>query len=145
AAFAAVTFQNVTSLDAAFAVALEIAEAVRCEEDTRMGVYLQGWPPTCPEAGDRAMTAERATQCHLLGEIFHGPRRPVYVRCHWRTGTVLDLASAIYNARQFEEFPILADALLDAGCDNEDVLQHCHQRADHVCGCWVLDMILGRY
>jgi hypothetical protein len=155
AAFAAVTFENVTSHDVAVGVAEAITEAAGCEARIRMGISLRSWPPplltaptvhqTCIDVGDQAMNAERAAQCHLLRDIFHGPRRPVYMRSHWRTRTVLNLASAIYNGRQFEEFPILADALLDAGCDNEDVLEHCHQQGDHVRGCWVLDMILGRY
>jgi len=40
--------------------------------------------------------------------------------------------------------PILADALQDAGCDNEDVLSHGRSEGPHVRGCWVVDMILGR-
>jgi hypothetical protein len=41
--------------------------------------------------------------------------------------------------------PILADALQDAGCDNEEVLDHC-RAADgvHVRGCWVVDLVLGK-
>ena len=39
---------------------------------------------------------------------------------------------------------ILADALLDAGCDNEDIIQHCRSTKDHVRGCWVVDLILRK-
>jgi hypothetical protein len=40
--------------------------------------------------------------------------------------------------------PILADALEDAGCDNADILNHCRQPGEHVRGCWVVDLVLGR-
>jgi hypothetical protein len=40
---------------------------------------------------------------------------------------------------------VLADALEDAGCDNEDILQHCREkRGVHVRGCWVVDLLLNK-
>ena len=36
---------------------------------------------------------------------------------------------------------MLADALQDAGCDNDDILD---PHATHVRGCWVVDMVLGK-
>ena len=40
--------------------------------------------------------------------------------------------------------PILADALQDAGCDDEAVLAHCRGAGPHVRGCWVVDLVLGK-
>jgi hypothetical protein len=40
--------------------------------------------------------------------------------------------------------PILADALQDAGCDNDDVLSHCRGPGPHFRGCWVVDLVLGK-
>ena len=40
--------------------------------------------------------------------------------------------------------PILADALEDAGCDNEHLLGHCRGPGPHVRGCWVVDLVLAR-
>lgn len=41
--------------------------------------------------------------------------------------------------------PILADALQDAGCDNDDIFSHCrNQKQVHVRGCWVIDLLTGR-
>ena len=41
--------------------------------------------------------------------------------------------------------PILADALQDAGCTNDDALNHCRDAdANHLRGCWVVDLVLGR-
>ena len=48
------------------------------------------------------------------------------------------------KSRDFSPMPILADALQDAGCDNEAVLAHCRGDGPHVRGCWVVDLILGQ-
>jgi hypothetical protein len=40
--------------------------------------------------------------------------------------------------------PILADALEEAGCDNVDILAHCRGGGEHVRGCWVVDLLLGK-
>ena len=43
-----------------------------------------------------------------------------------------------------DRLAILADALEDAGCDNADILNHCRQPGEHVRGCWVVDLVLGK-
>jgi hypothetical protein len=40
--------------------------------------------------------------------------------------------------------PILADALQDAGCEDEALLSHCRGDSPHVRGCWVVDLLLGK-
>jgi hypothetical protein len=40
--------------------------------------------------------------------------------------------------------PILAEALMDAGCDNEEIIAHCWELGPHVRGCWLLDSLLGK-
>jgi hypothetical protein len=62
----------------------------------------------------------------------------------WRTDTALALAKQMYDAREFSAMPILADALQDAGCDNEELLSHCRVGGRHVRGCWVIDLVLGK-
>jgi len=62
----------------------------------------------------------------------------------WFTSTVRDLAAHIYESREFSAMPILADALQDAGCDDEQILSHCRGEKPHARGCWVLDAILGK-
>jgi hypothetical protein len=79
-----------------------------------------------------------ATAREVLGEAQPDPRWP-----EWRTTDVLALARAIYRDRAFENLPILADALQDAGCDDEDVLWHCRRPGGHRLGCWALDLALG--
>lgn len=43
----------------------------------------------------------------------------------WLSDDVLAVAATTYEQRRFEDMPILADALEEAGCTNEDVLNHC--------------------
>jgi hypothetical protein len=62
----------------------------------------------------------------------------------WRTSTAVVLARLMYDSRDFGAMPILADALQDAGCDNDELLTHCRETGPHVCGCWVVDLVLGK-
>jgi hypothetical protein len=50
----------------------------------------------------------------------------------------------MYESREFGAMPILADALQDAGCNNDAILNHCREPGEHVRGCWVVDLVLGR-
>jgi hypothetical protein len=75
------------------------------------------------------------------------PFRPVVIEpawLRWNWGTVPAIARTIYEERAYHELPILADALMDAGCCNEEVLAHCRSPGPHVRGCWVVDLLLGR-
>jgi hypothetical protein len=39
---------------------------------------------------------------------------------------------------------VLSDALEEAGCDKEDILNHLRGPGPHVRGCWALDLLLGK-
>ncbi|MFO0826359.1 MAG: hypothetical protein U0792_25110 [Gemmataceae bacterium] len=83
--------------------------------------------------------------CPLIRDIFGNPFRPVTFAPEWRSDTAVSLAKHIYEARDFAQMPILADALQDAGCDNAEVLNHCRDANQvHVRGCWVVDRVLGK-
>jgi hypothetical protein len=88
------------------------------------------------EAGNRA--------ADVLRDIVGNPYKPVTLDPDWLTSTVVLLARGIYDERAFDRMPILADALQDAGCDAEEVLNHCRGPGPHVRGCHVLDLILGK-
>ena len=79
-----------------------------------------------------------------LRDVFGNPFRPVTIESRWLTETVVGIASCIYTERAFERMPILADALQEAGCENEVVLNHCREPGEHVRGCWVVDLLLGK-
>jgi hypothetical protein len=100
-----------------------------------------------------ALTAARAVAWHEgatryalsnhLRDIFN-PFRTAPFDTAWRTSTVLALGRCAYDSGDFSALPILADALQDAGCEDEEVLIHCRQPGTHVRGCWVVDLVLGR-
>jgi hypothetical protein len=85
--------------------------------------------------------------CELVREVFGNPFRHVVLNPHWLAwsdGCVARIAQRLYNERSFSDLPILSDALEDAGCDNTDILTHCRSGGEHVRGCWVVDLLLGK-
>jgi hypothetical protein len=82
---------------------------------------------------------------HRLFEELIGPDPGPAFAPSWRTDTAVSLARQMYDAREFSAMPILADALQDAGCDNDEVLKHCRDpKQVHVRGCWVCDLVLEK-
>jgi hypothetical protein len=61
----------------------------------------------------------------LYHDLFPNPFVPLAWNPDWFTSTVRELAAHIYEAHEFSALPILADALQDAGCDDERILAHC--------------------
>lgn len=91
--------------------------------------------------------AEARAEAVLLRDIFGNPFRPVTLDpswLAWNDGTIPRLAQAIYSDRRFADLPILADALEEAACTNGDILAHCRSGGEHVRGCWVVDLLLGK-
>jgi hypothetical protein len=88
--------------------------------------------------------AEERAQSDLVRDIFGNPFRPVAFDPRWWTADVVALARGIYEDRAFDRLPLLADALMDAGCDHEDIVAHCRSVGPHVRGCWVVDLVLGK-
>jgi ATP-dependent Clp protease ATP-binding subunit ClpA len=58
-------------------------------------------------------------------------------------GTVAQIARAIYEERRWQDLPVLADALEEAGCADREILDHCRRGGEHGRGCWVIDLFLG--
>jgi hypothetical protein len=101
---------------------------------------------------------EQAAQAKLVREVLGNPFQKVKVKPAWRTDTVMTLACQMYATEEFGAMPILADALQDAGCDSDAILDHCRDASllsgeptgspappvSHVRGCWVLDLLLKK-
>jgi hypothetical protein len=62
----------------------------------------------------------------------------------WNDQAVLKLAYRIHAEDRFQDLPILADALEEAGCGNEAVLSHLRCGAWHLRNCWVLKAIFDK-
>lgn len=116
------------------------------------------------------------TQAALLREIVGNPWRSVNYRLQtmrsFAASNAWAIAQSMYAGRDFSAMPVLHDALMEAGCTNDEVLRHClglerwcpcfyagqpgkdcqrcngtgwrPLRGPHVRGCWLLDMLLGR-
>jgi hypothetical protein len=94
--------------------------------------------------GDDTWEEERAQRAILRDVVGPLPFRPLTFEPSWPSPAVQALAGGIYEDRRFQDLPILADALEEAGCANADILTHLRQPGEHVRGCWALDLILGR-
>lgn len=92
--------------------------------------------------GERSDATTR--QCEILRELFGNPFRRPAMDVRWFTSDVVGVARGIYAERAFERMPILADALMDAGCDDERIIGHCLGDKAHVRGCWLLDLVLSK-
>jgi hypothetical protein len=150
--------------DAASFRALEMGpEYYRLPDSTDVPTNPWGWPTTPLDQkyllmvrhnDERVMgelrerkKAELRVQAALLRNIFGNSSRPVAVNAVWllwNNGAVVELAQAILADRAFDRLPILADALEEAGCDNQDILSHCRGPESHVRGCWVVDLVLAK-
>jgi hypothetical protein len=90
---------------------------------------------------------EPRSQCGLIRDIFTLLFRPVTIPpawLSWHGGLLVSMAHKMYESRDFSDMPVLADALEEAGCQDADILGHCRSGGEHVRGCWVIDLLLGK-
>jgi hypothetical protein len=120
----------------------------RVRFDPREDEFLRG-------ARERQEKTERKARCDLIRDILGNPYHPSPPlpppALAWKDRTVPRLAQAVYDERRMPEgtldtgrLAILADALLDAGCEDEELLSHLRRPGPHVRGCWAVDLILGK-
>jgi hypothetical protein len=124
---------------AASRVADMLADATFPEANTDPELYL---------AAARLRSVEGNAQAGLLHCIVGNPFRPpptvaADVRVY-SGGAVRRLAEAIYEGRRFEDLPILADLLEEAGCTDAALLGHLRGPGPHALGCHGLDAVLGK-
>ena len=104
------------------------------------------------DAEVRRSRAASRQLARLLREIVGNPFKAPRFDPAWRTSTAVELARGIAEAGAWDRLPILADALLDADCDEEAVLRHLRgtelgvkEPPQHVRGCWAVELVLGRW
>jgi hypothetical protein len=87
---------------------------------------------------------ERAAQADLLRCVFGNPFRPVTrdpAWLAWNHGTVARLGETIHAEGRFVDVPVLGDALEEAGCTDQAILDHCRAATPHTRGCWVVELL----
>jgi hypothetical protein len=171
ACYAAVDFFHEDRSDAVFTRRSSLAprmsafEAQRIRDSTIVGVLTSyetrlavavsaaGPPPAnverqWHEEWNKAASAELAAHAGLVRCLFGNPFGPArVVDPDWlarERGSAPSVASAIYARRAFDQLPILADALEDAGCTDAEVLGHLRGPGPHCRGCWVVDLVTGK-
>lgn len=90
----------------------------------------------CPECGDVWLAGNGVDLTCCSGHVFGGLRQRWLT---WSDGIVGRLARAIYQSREWDRLPILADSLEEAGCSQAALLDHLRAPVRHTRGCWVLD------
>jgi hypothetical protein len=102
-------------------------------------------------AQDGGAPSERAAHAHLLHCIFRNPFRPVAVSPAWQTPQVVSPAQAAWDEREMPagtldvaRLAVLADALEEAGCTDQAILDHLRGPGPHVSGCCAVDLLLGK-
>src|SRR5262249_11833340 len=97
-------------------------------------------------------TVSRTQAFRLRDRLGPLPFRPVTLEQAWLAPPVPELARAAYEERELpsghlnnERLAVLADALEENSCDNQELLAHLRQQETvHVRGSWSLDLVLGK-
>jgi hypothetical protein len=136
-----------------------LAYAVQAAASTRLAWYAGGpaltvasalsyWATRqAPERQVAIQQEEMRTNAALARDLFGNPFRappaidPVWRG--WKGGTVGRLAQSIYVEGRFDDLPVLADALEEAGCTDVDLLAHFRRPGVHARGCWLIDLLRG--
>jgi|SRR5947209_2413207 hypothetical protein len=106
--------------------------------------YANDERAACLPGSEELRDEQLNLQATIFRDIVGNPFDPVVLDPRWKTDDTLGLARGIYEDRAFGRLPILADALMDAGCDDDRLLAHCRGRRPHTRGCWAVDLILGK-
>jgi hypothetical protein len=131
---------------AAFRAAQDCERAMWAAETAAVWGYTFAAEHVLRLAQQEATKKQRAGFAELVREVFGNPFRIVPVGPAWLTangGLVRRLAQSIYDERRFGDLGVLADALEEAGCADEQLLSHLRGPGPHARGCWALDLLLG--
>ena len=82
-----------------------------------------------------------------LDDPLNGTLRQVGIGHAYKQALLLDFADPYHlPARLLDSarLAVLADALEEAGCSEANVLRHLREPAEHVRGCWAVDLVLAR-
>jgi len=115
-----------------------------------VGLWVRPIEETVPKIISRYRTHPAHYLRDIFGFVFHqGALSPALLT--WHEGVVVRLAQAVYDERLLPvgaldpaRLAVLADALEEAGCTDQEILSHCRSPGLHVRGCWVVDLLLDK-
>lgn len=91
--------------------------------------------------GDQSRAILTRRQADWVREFVRDPAAPPFDQAlAW--GTPWMLAATIYQDQAWQDLPVLADALEEAGCTTPDLLEHLRRPDGHRPGCWALDLLV---
>jgi hypothetical protein len=140
----------------AFSAALRASQyAERAAQYAAIETTFTVFDDTTKLAWQAVEAEEEEAQAALLRDLFGETVQPLLPLptsvLTWSDSTVARFARGIYEERQLPEgtfnntrLAVLADTLEKAGCQDSDILAHCHQSGVHVQGCWVVDLLLDK-
>jgi ATP-dependent Clp protease ATP-binding subunit ClpA len=117
------------------------AEIYRCQVEIEAAIAEQDFERAAQirDEADRI----KQTRTTLIKQWHHEyPVDPSWLLCN--EGRVVKIARIIDKEQRWQELPILADALEEAGCTDQVILDHCRQPGEHTSGCWVIDLLLHK-
>jgi hypothetical protein len=96
---------------------------------------------------DRLLRQPRQALARAITDVTGDPTRPAAVPAAWldaNRGQARAVAQGIDADCRYDELPVLADALEEAGCDGARLLEHARRPGAHYRGCWLIDAALGK-
>jgi hypothetical protein len=96
--------------------------------------------------GGRHATQQRLAHAAFLRCLFGNPFAPVEIDprwLEWNGQVVVRIAEELDQMTDCARFPLLADALEDAGCSSHELLYHLRGPGPHCRGCFAVTMLLG--
>lgn len=97
-------------------------------------------------AAAASLTRLRQQHVWLLRDIVGDPFREQFLNSMscWNSETLVADARTVYRKRSVGDLVQLGDLLVESGCDDSEMIDHCYAPFRHVRGCWVIDAILGK-
>ena len=80
----------------------------------------------------------------VFRDLFGNPFRPVSLHSSWSDRSIRSFSRRIYRQHDFARMPRLAEALIEKGHPEDELVEHCRNPAEHFRGCWALDLLLGK-
>jgi hypothetical protein len=128
------------------------------KEEINRSFVAVGLPPEEDEEPDRvgpdALRQLQAGKIHFAEEGEENKATPLHpcilgravyqadrIKPDWKSSEVVRLAEQVSQTKDFTLLPILADALEEAGCTDQDVLDHCRMTGKHFARCWVVNLL----
>jgi hypothetical protein len=126
-------------------VALHAYEEVTGEDIPDDFNSARGGPGSPPRLRDRRVKTDRGfrRKYRMLWQLANKPPTfdPTWLK--WSNRTITHIVQSIIKSKQWDELPVLADALQEAGCSDPFILNHLREGRKHARSCWVTYLLLN--